>query len=106
MDHGFGRAHLTVTPAVPRRPLLTFVVLASLLPLLTGVAECGTPGLSDAAARRLDEHGYVVLEGDLDDFESAYARVSALGLPAFITGDSVLWLSDRLFDDVQRTIEE
>jgi hypothetical protein len=84
------------------------VFLILLAALLAPHAACGqdVPGLSEDAVARLEESGYVVVPGVSDDFASAYARIETSGLPAFITTDSVLWLSDRLFDDVLRTVEE
>ncbi len=105
MDHGCRGVDITLSPAALRRSflaLLVFVLVAS----PAAVAAQTVPGLTDAAAERLLNTGYVVVPSDVSDFAAAYAHVDALGLPAFITTDSVLWLSDRLFDDVQRTVEE
>ncbi|MBD3368309.1 MAG: DUF3160 domain-containing protein [Candidatus Eisenbacteria bacterium] len=106
MDHGSRGTHLTVTPSALRR-----LFLASLIPLLVLVPPVRTgaapvSGLTEAETAVLESRGYVVVAGDMDDFASAYARITELDLPSFITADSVLWLSDSLFDDVQRTVEE
>jgi len=105
MDHGIGGTHLTVTPAEPRRALVALLLVLLLAPA-PAAEPASAPGLSAEAAATLERGGYVVVRGEMDDFAAAYARIDALGLPAFITSDSVLWLSDRLFDDVLRTVEE
>ncbi len=62
--------------------------------------------LSPEVRQELAERGFVVVPGGSADFSEAYTTLAESGLPAFITADSVLRITDLLIDRVLRTVED
>ncbi len=86
------------------------VVLAAALvtaPAMAGAAPDLSPlGLTPVAERILLDRGFVVVPGQELEFAEAYADLAARGIPAYITTDSVLYVTDLFLDRMLLTIEE
>jgi len=63
--------------------------------------------LSDRQLEKLLKNGFVAIEYyGIDDFSEAYLYLQSLGVPIFITADSMLHAYHTLFEDMFMTIEE
>jgi hypothetical protein len=63
-------------------------------------------GLSPAAERAFLDRGFVVVPGEELEFVDAYAELAGRGIPAYITTDSVLYITDVFLDRMLLSIEE
>lgn len=88
---------------------LTILVAAVLAPAPASArADLDVSGLSLTAeqARTLSERGFVVVEGEGADLAAQYESLRAKGIPAFISADSVLYLTGLLLDQTLAVIED
>jgi hypothetical protein len=71
-------------------------------------AEAGPSGrpLTAEQARLLSERGFVVIEGTAADLATQYESLRAEGVPAFISADSVLYLTGLLLDQTLAVVED
>jgi hypothetical protein len=86
---------------------LLLVALAAFAPS-PSAAETGPSGLPLTAeqVRSLGERGFVVVEGEAGDLAAQYEVLRAKGIPAFISADSVLYLTGLLLDQTLAVIED
>jgi hypothetical protein len=94
----------------PRCPAAAVLLLAlALVPLTSASGAQTVPAglpLTAEQARLLGERGFVVVEGVPGDLATQYESLLARGVPAFISADSVLYLTGLLLDQTLAVIED
>lgn len=63
--------------------------------------------LNDSQLRKMQENGFVAINGhEIDNFLDAYLKLQSLGIPIFITADSILHAYHVIFEDTLITLEK